>query len=569
MVNTLQSLSLRSKTIPMLFEKYQEKLEAAISALHDRTFYAAYPEHPKAYGEEAFPKGKAAYEEQVGKEFKGLNTDGSDGWIGEEESPYTLAHLGITYPKFSVDSLISKAEKAGSTWKKANPEQRAGVLIDSLERVADRFFELALATQHTTGQSFMMSFQASGPHANDRSMEAIALGYEMLNQYPSGVEWEKPMGKFSVKMNKTYTAVPKGISLAIGCSTFPTWNTVPGVYASLITGNPVIIKPHPKAVYPIAIVVAEIQAALEAEGFDPCTVQLAVDESNHLITRDLAEHPQVKLIDYTGSSVFGDYVESIPGKTVFTEKAGVNSVILDSVDDMAAVFQNLAMSVSLYSGQMCTAPQNFFISESGVKEGDKVMSYEDVVAGIRNEIIRLVNHPKMGPGVLGAVQNPATLERANKAGDNGGAMVLDATTIDNPEFESARICTPAIIEVDASKADVYENELFGPIIVIVKTRDVDQSIEIARNMAEQHGAITCLAYSTDDSVKEKIRDEMESVFVPVTFNLKGTFIFVNQHAAFSDFHVTGGNPAGNASFTNNDFITRRFVWVGHRELIDN
>ena len=65
--------------------------------------------------------------------------------------------------------------------------------------------------------------------------------------------------------------------------------------------------------------------------------------------------------------------------------------------------------------------------------------------------------------------------------------------------------------------------------------------------------------------KQYIKDEMEEVFIPVSFNLVGG-IFVNQHAAFSDFHVTGGNPAGNASFTNPEYVNKRFVWVGHREV---
>ena len=104
---------------------------------------------------------------------------------------------------------------------------RAQVLVDSLERVKEFFFVIANATMHTTGQSWIMSFQASGPHSNDRALEALALGYEEVNRFPHEVTWEKPMGKFSVKLDKVFHAVPKGISLAIGCSTFPVWNTVP------------------------------------------------------------------------------------------------------------------------------------------------------------------------------------------------------------------------------------------------------------------------------------------------------------------------------------------------------
>ena len=74
------------------------------------------------------------------------------------------------------------------------------------------------------------------------------------------------------------------------------------------------------------------------------------------------------------------------------------------------------------------------------------------------------------------------------------------------------------------------------------------------------------SYLEEGFATEKlIAEEMESVFAPVSFNLTGG-IFVNQHAAFSDFHVTGGNPAGNASFSNPEYVNKRFVWVGHRKL---
>ena len=78
------------------------------------------------------------------------------------------------------------------------------------------------------------------------------------------------------------------------------------------------------------------------------------------------------------------------------------------------------------------------------------------------------------------------------------------------------------------------------------------------------GAISCGAYTTDAELKDYIADEMSLAATPVSFNLTGG-IYVNQNAAFSDYHVTGGNPAGNASFTNPDYVNRRFTWVGLRE----
>ena len=218
-------------------------------------------------------------------------------WAGEETSPYTGKSLGITYPVFELETIIVRAGRAFDAWKKISVEQRAEILVDALERVKTRFFEIAYATQHTTGQSFVMSFQASGPHASDRALESLAMGYEELNRFPQNITWEKPMGKASVVLQKQYKPIPKGISLCIGCSTFPTWNSVPGLFASLITGNSVIVKPHPKSIYAIAIVVAEIQNALQAKGVDINVCQLAVDSSDKLITKQLAEHPLVKLIE--------------------------------------------------------------------------------------------------------------------------------------------------------------------------------------------------------------------------------------------------------------------------------
>lgn len=544
---------------------YKEIIDNAIKAIHARTFYAQYPEHPKAYGEEAPGKGLEAYKVQLEKPFSGLLQKNPVAWIGEEVSPYTGKPLGITYPAFEVETLVIRAGRAFDAWKHLSADVRAEILVDALERVKARFFEIASATQHTTGQSFIMSFQASGPHASDRALETLALGYEEINRFPSKVTWEKPMGKASVVLQKTFKPVPKGIGLVIGCSTFPIWNSVPGMFASLITGNSVIVKPHPKSVYPIAIVVAEIQNALEAKGVDPNVCQLAVDGTGKLITKELAVHPMVKIIDYTGGSAFGDYVESLPGKVTFTEKAGVNSVILDSVVDLKPVVQNLSFAVSLYSGQMCTAPQNFFIPAGGVKQGDTVIPYEEVKKALVDAVAGIANHPQMGPGTLGAIQSEATLKRVNSVKDIDATVLLEPKKVMNVEFPDARTCSPVILEVDAKDVGIYEEELFGPIILIVKTKDTAQSIEIAKHMAEKHGAITFSAYTTDENTANTIFEEMESVFAPVSLNLTG-MIWVNQHAGFSDFHVTGGNPAGNASFTNPEYLNKRFVWVGHRRV---
>jgi phenylacetic acid degradation protein paaN len=462
--------------------------------------------------------------------------------------------------------LIERANTSFHQWRKVSAKDRAGILMESLDRVKARFFEVAYATMHTTGQGYMMAFQASGPHAADRAVEASAAGYEELNRFPEKALWDKPMGKFNLQINKEWRAVPKGISVVIGCSTFPTWNSVTGIYGSLITGNSVIVKPHPGAILPIAIFVAEIQKVLAENNLDPNTCQLAVDTFDKMITKELAEHQEVKLIDFTGNSTFGSYLEALPGKTVFTEKTGVNSVILDSVEDADKVAANLAFSVNLYSGQMCTAPQNFYIPASGIKTSTGAISFDEFAEKFVANINGLVDNPKAGPFVLGAVQNKNTSVRVIDAEKMDGKVWLKSRSFENSQFKTARVATPVVVEVDSSKKEIFSKELFGPIALLIKTKNTDESIALAKEMAQKHGAISCGAYTTDATVREKIADEMSLAATPVSFNLVGG-IYMNQNAAFSDFHVTGGNPSGNASFTNPEYVTKRFTWVGHREPV--
>ncbi len=95
---------------------------------------------------------------------------------------------------------------------------------------------------------------------------------------PSQAVWEKPQGKRPpVRMSKTFTIVPRGVDLVIGCNTFPTWNSYPGLFAGLATGNAVLVKPHPRAVLPLAITVRIVREVLAEHGFDPDLVCLAAE----------------------------------------------------------------------------------------------------------------------------------------------------------------------------------------------------------------------------------------------------------------------------------------------------
>jgi phenylacetic acid degradation protein paaN len=412
-----------------------------------------------------------------------------------------------------------------------------------------------------------MAFQASGPHAFDRALEAVSMGLAAQSSFTQSVQWSKPMGKFAVNIDKSYRIVPKGINLVIGCSTFPVWNTTPGMFAGLVTGNSVIVKPHPGAVYPIAIVIAELRNVLVELGLDPNVIQMAVDTAAKPLTLDYVQHPAVRVIDYTGGSAFGTIIEheaAKSGKVVFTEKAGVNCVILDSTDDLDKAMDNLAFSLSLYSGQMCTAPQNIFIAESGMTVGETVVSVEDVALKLREKIDALVNNEKAGPGTLGAIQNPTTAGRLGEALNLGLAEIRATAAIAQPGFDQARSHSPLVLRTDVSRSDVYTREWFGPISFVITTASFEESLKTVEASIREHGALSALVYTTNADNMQQAEDAIVMAGAPVAFNFN-SFVWVNQSAAFSDFHGTGCNPAGNATFADWQFVTNRYNVIGVRK----
>jgi phenylacetic acid degradation protein paaN len=534
--------------------RHRDVLDRAREAIRTRTFYSAFPESAKAYGETASADGTAAFEARLGSAFA-LAGATTGGFASTERSPFGRA-LDVRYALPDVDAVLADAAQAMRAWSAASIDTRAGVALEALTRINAHSFEMAHAVMHTTGQAYMMAFQAGGPHAQDRALEAIAYAVDEMSRVPDVVLWEKPAKPEPLRIEKRFRVVPRGIDVTIGCSTFPTWNGYPGIFASLVTGNAVVVKPHPQAILPLAISVEIIQQTLREAGFDPRLVTLAVDEPGHPLAKKLAERPEVALIDYTGSSEFGSWLESNANGLVFTEKAGVNSVVIDSTDDAPGMFRNLAMSLSLYSGQMCTTPQNILVPRDGITASGEPMIFDAVVSGLVAAIDGLLSVPERSVELLGAIATDATLARVDAENAKPG-VVRASVALDHPKFPDARVRTPLVAVVDAADRGRYDHEAFGPIAFVVRTDDTAQSLRIATTAARTHGAITAIVHTTDPHVLAQAEAWAEDGKVNLAVNLTGSLL-VNQSAAFSDFHVTGGNPAGNSSLTDAAFVANRF-----------
>ncbi|EED99217.1 phenylacetic acid degradation protein PaaN [Burkholderia multivorans] len=548
-----------------LFTKHEDTLKRALAAIESRGYWSPFAEmpSPKVYGESGNADGEAAFKSHLGKTFE-LDQPASGETVGAERSPYGVA-LDIRYPKSAPDALIAAAGAAQRAWREAGPSAWIGVSLEILARLNRASFEIAYSVMHTTGQAFMMAFQAGGPHAQDRALEAVAYAWDQLRRIPADAHWEKPQGKNPpLAMQKRYTIVPRGTGLVLGCCTFPTWNGYPGLFADLATGNTVIVKPHPGAILPLAITVRIARDVLREAGFDPNVVTLLATEPNDgALVQDLALRPEIKLIDFTGSTQNGTWLERHAHQAqVYTEKAGVNQIVIDSTDDLKAAAKNIAFSLALYSGQMCTAPQNIYVPRDGIRTADGHASFDEVAQAIAGAVQKLTGDPARSVELIGAIQNDGVTARIDAA-RAVGRVLLDSQTLQHPAFPDARVRTPLVLQLDVADREKFTQEWFGPISFVIATDSTAQSLDLAGEIAAEHGALTLSVYSTADDVIDAAHEAAVRGGVALSINLTGG-VFVNQSAAFSDFHGTGANPAANAALADAAFVANRFRVVQSR-----
>ena len=551
-----------------LIGKHQPTLDRALQAIRERGYWSRYPESPspRRYGETAAAEGRAAFEGRLGRPFP-LAQPGVHGLVGEEVSPYG-PHLGIDYPRVSdLGALLGAMRAAMPAWRDAGPRLRAAVCLEILERISQRSFEMANAVMHTTGQPFVMAFQAGGPHAQDRGLEAVAYGYDEMMRVPATAYWEKPQGRHGpLRMMKEFHIVPRGIGLVIGCNTFPTWNGYPGLFASLVTGNPVLVKPHPRAILPLALTVAACREVLAENGFGANLVTLVAEAPGERAAARLAVRDEVRIVDFTGSTGFGRWLEAHATQAqVYTEKAGVNTVVIDSTGDFSGMCANLAFALSLYSGQMCTTPQNVLVPRDGIAADGGHKTFREVAQGLAAAVSKLLGDDARAVELLGAIVSPDVRERAERAAGLGD-VVLPARAIAHPEFPHAVIRTPVIVGVNAGDEASYGRECFGPVAFLIGTDSTEHSLQLLRRTVGGHGALTAAVYSTDEKVLGAAEEAALDAGVALSVNLTDG-VYVNQSAAFSDFHATGANPAANAALTDAAFVAGRFRVVQSRRHV--
>ena len=554
-----------------LFERHRPMLEKALDACAHRHAFTAYAESPSSriHGKKIPAAAKTAFGELLGESFE-LDVPGVIGRVGNEVSPFTAEPLGIDYPQVEIEAAFAAAKAAMPGWNALSTNARVGLCLEMLDRLGqpEALFLNAHATMHTAGQSFIMAFAGCGANALDRGLEALAYAYRALTDVPASARWERRFGAGEpVRLNKRYRSIPRGVAITVTCATFPQWNGYPALMASLATGNPVIVKPHPRTILPVALFVRTMRDVLLANGTDPNLVQMVADDADDPVTIDLMHHADTAIIDFTGGPEFGRWVENnCPDAQVYTETAGCNSVVIESTDNFRGMCDAIAHSLCQASAQMCTSVQNIFVPRDGIETEAGHVDYRSVCDALRAAVERILDDSALTAFLCGAIVDERTLEaidRLTATAKNGAARIVrESAAYRHPDFRAARTATPLMLAVEADAEALYGQEHFGPISFLIACDDADHGLERATADVRRHGAITSHVYSRDAGFLDRAEAAYHAAGASLSCNLIG--MPINFAAAYSDFHVTGLNPAGNACLTDLAFVTNRFRIVQTR-----
>ena len=192
------------------------------------------------------------------------------------------------------------------------------------------------------------------------------------------------------------------------------------------------------------------------------------------------------------------------------------------------------------------------------------VSFDDVASAIVAAVDKHLENPQVLCGTLVDDSILSTITRYRGLASEHGRLLRDSAPLDYHDFPRARTASPLILEVTESAREIYRDEIFGPVSFIIKSDTIDDCLREATTNARECGAITSHVYSTDERFLDRAEAAYNNAGASVACNLTG--MPINFAAAYSDYHVSGLNPAGNACLADLAFVASRFRIVQSKRM---
>ena len=403
-------------------------------------------------------------------------------------------------------------------WSRRPAEERVRMLLAAAEILRKRKLEFDAWLVYEAGKTWPEA-EADVSEAIDFCEYYARLALKLANP--------DPIHQLPGERNRL-VYLPLGVGVVIPPWNFPLAILVGMTTAALVTGNTVVLKPSSDTP---TIGAKFVEVLLEA-GF-PERAICFLTGSGASIGDALVEHPLTRFISFTGSKEVGLRINELaarphPGqiwiKRVVAEMGGKDAIIVDAEADLDAAVQGVLVSAFGYQGQKCSACSRAIVD--GKVYGEFLEKLTAKTAALR------VGPAEDPDNYMGPVIN----ERARKSildyieiGKQEGKLVAGG----GPAPGEGYFVQPTIIEGVESKARIFQEEIFGPVLAVTKAADFEQALELAND--SEYG-LTGAVYTRN---REKIEAAAERFFVGNLYiNRKCTGAMVGAHP-FGGFNMSG------------------------------
>ncbi|MGD0930769.1 MAG: L-glutamate gamma-semialdehyde dehydrogenase [Candidatus Korobacteraceae bacterium] len=417
-----------------------------------------------------------------------------------------------------VEPAMQAALKAFETWKYSTVKERTGLLFRVSHLLRERKFELMAWMVFEVGKNWP---EADGDIAelidftDFYALEALRLAEAKTPvQLPGERDWLR--------------YIPLGVGAVI-----PPWN-FPGAImggmtlASIVCGNTVVLKPSGDS----PTIAAKFFEILEEAGLPDGVVNFCPGHGSSF-GNAIVEHPKTRYIAFTGSKEVGLHINQRaavqqPGqiwiKRTVLEMGGKDSIVVDADADLDAAVEGVASAAFGFSGQKCSACSRAIIDER---------IYDKFLQQLKERVEKItVGDPALNPN-MGPVVNEKSMKTIlgyiQKGVAEGGRLITGGQRIGNEGY----FIQPTVIADVDPMATISQQEIFGPVLAVLKSRSFEHGLQIANNT--EFGLTGAVYTNSDDKIEAaKQQFHVGNLYI----NRKCTGAMVGAHP-FGGFNMSG------------------------------
>jgi RHH-type proline utilization regulon transcriptional repressor/proline dehydrogenase/delta 1-pyrroline-5-carboxylate dehydrogenase len=428
-----------------------------------------------------------------------------------------------------AESAIRAAKDAFSGWRDTDAKDRADYLFRVAEVFRQRRFELSAWAIHECGKPW-------------READAdIAEAIDFCEYYARGMlQMATPQRRDTPGEDNEYFYEPRGVAVIIAPWNFPLAILCGMTAAALVTGNTVIMKPAEQT----SVIGAKFMEAFQAARLPPGVVNYLPGVGEE-IGPTLVNHPDVDLIAFTGSLKVGLMINEQAARTpphqnhvkrVIAEMGGKNAVIVDADADLDEAVKGVVESAFGYQGQKCSAGSRAIVLEP---------IYDRFLARLIEATKSLTVGPAEVPGsTVGPVIDAEERDRIEGMIEVGKkeARLVHATDI-GPLRDEGYYAGPHIFADVGENSTIAQEEIFGPVLAVMKAHDLDHAIAIANGTKY---ALTGGIFSRSPKNIEQVKHRFRVGNLYVNRKITGALV---DRQPFGGFKLSGiGSKAGGPDY---------------------